>query len=107
MLPYWMSFSLRILADSWNSSSSIQEGTSQCSFGINSRIQCQLCYLKKGESGLTIFTLCFRLCLCPSLKFFIEGDIVEKGPWVVEFRIPGSFEISHRLNHSIDFVVSN
>lgn len=42
MAPYWMSFSLRILADSSNSSLSIHEGISQCSLGINSRGEIRL-----------------------------------------------------------------
>lgn len=33
----------------------------------------------------------------PSLKFFGKGDIVKERPWVVEFGVPGTLQVLHRL----------
>jgi hypothetical protein len=106
MAPYWMSCSLRILADSSNSSSLIQEGISQCSLGINSR-HMLVVSLSFYSASHTISTFCFCLCLCPSLEVVAEWHIVEKCPRIIEFRIPRSLEVSHCLNHPADFLVPN
>lgn len=40
-------------------------------------------------------------------EVFGEGFVVEEGPGVVEFVVPGSFEIAHGLNHAVDFFIAN
>jgi hypothetical protein len=45
------------------------------------------------------------LSLRLSFKFGREFLIVEEGPRVVEFAIPRSFQILHRLNHALELAV--
>ena len=40
-------------------------------------------------------------------EFFGEGLVVEEGPGVVEFVVPGSFEIAHGLDHAVDFFIAD
>ena len=56
---------------------------------------------------LTISTLCFRFCLCPSLELFVERYVVEKRPRIIKLGVPRPLEILHGLNHAVDFVVTN
>ena len=49
----------------------------------------------------------FRLSLCYELEFFGEGFVVDEGPGVVEFVVPGSFEILHRLHQVGEFFVAD
>lgn len=41
------------------------------------------------------------------LEFFVEGFVVEEGPGVVEFVVPGPFEVAHGCNHPVDFFVAD
>lgn len=41
------------------------------------------------------------------LEFFTEGFVVEEGPGVVEFVVPGSFEVAHGRNHAVYFFVAD
>src|SRR6187402_3025643 len=102
-----MSFSFKILADSWKSSSSIQEGISQCSFGIVSETDISHAIAQNRTHNITIDTLCFRLCASPPFELLCEWHVVEECPRVVELRIPCSFEIPHGLHHSIDLLVAD
>lgn len=42
-----------------------------------------------------------------ALEVFGEGDVVEEGPGIVEFVVPGSLEVFHRLDHAFDFFVAD
>lgn len=54
----------------------------------------------------TVMALGLRLRLGTFLKFRSKRFVVEKGPRVVEFAIPGSFQISHCHHHILYFFVS-
>lgn len=41
------------------------------------------------------------------LEFFVEGFVVEEGPGIVEFVVPGSFEVAHGCHHPVDFFVAD
>lgn len=60
-----MSFSFRISEDSLNNSSSIHEGTSQCSAGINS--------VDRDVSSVTlrVVKVAYHICILPS--FLLES----------------------------------
>lgn len=51
--------------------------------------------------------LCFSFLSCPSFEFLREWHVIEKGPWVIELMIPGSFQVPHRLNNSVKLLISN
>ena len=40
-------------------------------------------------------------------EVFGEGFVVEEGPGVVEFVVPGSFEVAHGLDHAVDFFIAD
>ncbi len=40
------------------------------------------------------------------LEFLCKGDVVEEGPGVVEFMVPGAFEVAHGLHHAVNFFVA-
>lgn len=45
-------------------------------------------------------------CACLLLELFGKGNIVEKGPWVVELVVPCPLEIVHGIKHALQFFVS-
>ena len=55
----------------------------------------------------TVIAFCFGRRSCLLLELFGERDVVEEGPWVVELGIPCSFEVVHRLDHPINFLIPN
>ena len=53
--------------------------------------------LRKGEDSSvpTVVACCIGRCSREAFEIFCKWDIVEKGPRVVELRIPRPFQISH------------
>ena len=51
----------------------------------------------------------FRFCLGLSkfLEFVGERDIVEEGPGIVEFVVPGSFEVTHGGDEVVKFFIAD
>ena len=43
------------------------------------------------EDRSTVMTFCFCFGLSSPFEIFGEGDVVEKGPGVIKFAIPGPF----------------
>ena len=54
-----------------------------------------------------VVTLGFCLGGGAAFEFCGERHIVEECPRVVEFGVPGPFEVPHRLDHTVDFFVTN
>lgn len=54
-----------------------------------------------------ILALCFCDFLCCLFEGIGKGDIIEKGPGVVEFVVPGSFQLLHGRNEFIEFFVTD
>lgn len=54
-----------------------------------------------------VAALCFCFGLGAGFEFFCEGDVVEEGPGVVEFVVPGSFEVSHGSHHAFYLFVAH
>ena len=111
-----MSCSLSICADSLNSSLLIHDGTAQCSLGINS-VGGEEGGKKRNVSGCgrsmvsewwcgTVETFRLGLRLRFSLELVVEWLVVEERPWVVEFAVPRSFQVPHRLHHAFHLRVS-
>jgi hypothetical protein len=99
-------------ADSEKRSLLIQEGTAQCSLGISSGGSVSVlshCDLLRdvGFRGRAHTVVAFRFGggLCLFLELVCERNVVEEGPGVVEFGVPGSFEVNHRLYHAVDLLV--
>ena len=42
-----------------------------------------------------------------SFEFFGEGLVVEEGPWVIEFRVEGAFEVAHGYEEVFKLLVSD
>ena len=59
---------------------------------------------KEGGSH-TIMTFGLRFGLRTLLEFGREGDIVEECPRVVELAIPCSFQVTHRGEHALQFLI--
>jgi len=53
----------------------------------------------------TVVAFGFGRGLCLSLELVCEGYVIEEGPGVVKFGVPGSFKVNHRLYHAIDLLV--
>ena len=97
-----------MLADSSKRSGFIHEGMAQCSSGIVSgRWGVRGLWLDGvgWGSGFTIVAFGFCDCLGFSFELGVEWFVVEKGPGVVEFVVPGPFEVNHRLDHTVHLVV--
>lgn len=66
-----------------------------------------------GGNGPVVFgdefvaALGFCLGAGAGFEFVGEGDVVEEGPGVVEFVVPGPFEVSHGLDHAVNFLVAD
>jgi len=76
----------------------IQLGISQCSLGtisVHYRLDAGLVGGQQG--GSTVSNFCFRDCSCALLEFFCEFFIIKKRPRVVEFMVPCSLQVPHRL----------
>lgn len=69
--------------------------------GVSIRLQPSEC----ARHTISAFRLCGRACL--ALELGGKGDVVEKGPRVVELVIPCSLQILHRLEHPLEFFVSD
>src|ERR1700738_720825 len=103
-----MLFSSRILVDSLNSSSFIQDGTSQCSLGINSA-EMKVSIWSRDMAGLghTVTAFCFRCIPCLPFELVRKRLVIEKGPRIVEFMIPSPFQVIHSFHHALQFAITN
>ena len=52
-------------------------------------------------------TFCFRGGLSATFEFFGKGNVVEEGPWVVEFVVPCRFELAHGGDQGVEFFVAD
>lgn len=59
-----------------------------------------------GRDNSTKVDLRLRLSFRASLELFSERDIIEEDPWIVEFAVPGAFQIANRGNQLVHFFIS-
>ena len=54
-----------------------------------------------------VVALRFSEGLCSTLEFLGKGDVVEEGPWIVEFVVPVFFQLRHGRQKVFEFFVAD
>ena len=54
-----------------------------------------------------VIALCFGFGASAPFEFLREWNIVEEGPGIIEFRVPGTFEVAHGLDHTVNLFIAH